>query len=99
MSDAGISSVFSLLTLKFVLPDTTMVGASVQTGLGRICILKYGHSYLFDIFLGPSYNQSPPSVKYMTVSPASIFCRETRRYSYAVTDQRRKVSFQSELVR
>ena len=24
-------------------------------------------SYLFDIFLGPSYNQSPPSVKYMTV--------------------------------
>lgn len=26
-------------------------------------------SYLFDIFLGPSYNQSPPSVKYMTVSP------------------------------
>jgi ubiquitin-protein ligase len=25
-------------------------------------------SYLFDIFLGPSYNQSPPSVKYMTVS-------------------------------
>lgn len=25
-------------------------------------------SYLFDIFLGPSYNQLPPSVKYMTVS-------------------------------
>ena len=25
-------------------------------------------SFLFDIFLGPSYNQSPPSVKYMTVS-------------------------------
>lgn len=25
-------------------------------------------SYLFDIFLGPSYNHSPPSVKYMTVS-------------------------------
>ena len=24
-------------------------------------------SFLFDIFLGPSYNQSPPSVKYMTV--------------------------------
>ena len=25
-------------------------------------------SFLFDIFLGPSYNQSPPNVKYMTVS-------------------------------
>ncbi|KAJ7700058.1 hypothetical protein B0H17DRAFT_1048399 [Mycena rosella] len=25
-----------------------------------------GTPYLFDIFLGPSYNQSPPSVKYMT---------------------------------
>jgi hypothetical protein len=25
-------------------------------------------SYLFDIFLGGSYNQTPPSVKYMTVS-------------------------------
>lgn len=24
-------------------------------------------SYLFDVFLGPNYNQSPPSVKYMTV--------------------------------
>lgn len=24
-------------------------------------------SYLFDIFLGPSYNQAPPNVKYMTV--------------------------------
>jgi len=24
--------------------------------------------YLFDIFLGPSYNQSPPSVKYMTTN-------------------------------
>ena len=24
-------------------------------------------SFLFDIFLGPSYNQSPPSVKFMTV--------------------------------
>lgn len=24
-------------------------------------------SFLFDIFLGSSYNQSPPSVKYMTV--------------------------------
>ncbi|KAG6814198.1 hypothetical protein H0H92_000875 [Tricholoma furcatifolium] len=26
----------------------------------------YNGCYLFDIFLGPSYNQSPPSVKYMT---------------------------------
>ncbi|KAI0092127.1 ubiquitin conjugating enzyme family protein [Irpex rosettiformis] len=25
-------------------------------------------SYLFDIFLGPSYNQTPPSVKYMTTN-------------------------------
>ncbi|KAH9927315.1 uncharacterized protein B0H18DRAFT_1004044 [Fomitopsis serialis] len=25
-----------------------------------------GTPYLFDVFLGPSYNQSPPSVKYMT---------------------------------
>ena len=30
-------------------------------------------SYLFDIFLGPSYNQSPPSVKYMTVSSKLCF--------------------------
>ena len=28
------------------------------------------YSYLFDIFLGASYNQSPPSVKYMTVRSA-----------------------------
>ncbi|KAF9534355.1 hypothetical protein CPB83DRAFT_889347 [Crepidotus variabilis] len=27
-----------------------------------------GTPYLFDIFLGPSYNQSPPSVKYMTTN-------------------------------
>ncbi|KAJ7507770.1 hypothetical protein B0H11DRAFT_1968607 [Mycena galericulata] len=26
------------------------------------------NSYLFDIFLGPNYNQSPPSVKYMTTN-------------------------------
>ena len=32
--------------------------------------LKLG-SFLFDIFLGPSYNQSPPSVKYMTVMPSA----------------------------
>lgn len=25
-------------------------------------------SFLFDVFLGPSYNQSPPSVKYMTTN-------------------------------
>jgi hypothetical protein len=24
-------------------------------------------SYVFDIFLGPNYNQGPPSVKYVTV--------------------------------
>ncbi|KAI0787135.1 hypothetical protein BC629DRAFT_1582278 [Irpex lacteus] len=27
-----------------------------------------GTPYLFDIFLGPSYNQTPPSVKYMTTN-------------------------------
>lgn len=33
------------------------------------CIDIYlSRSYLFDIFLGPSYNQTAPSVKYMTVS-------------------------------
>jgi len=32
------------------------------------------NSYLFDIFLGPSYNQSPPSVKYMTVSRCYHYC-------------------------
>src|SRR5436190_3611482 len=31
-------------------------------------------SYLFDIFLGASYNQSPPSVKYMTVILFSCPC-------------------------
>lgn len=36
-------------------------------------------SYLFDIFLGPSYNQLPPSVKYMTVS--SVFCIWRRQAS------------------
>ena len=30
-------------------------------------------SYLFDVFLGPNYNQSPPSVKYMTVSLRVVF--------------------------
>jgi hypothetical protein len=30
-------------------------------------------SFLFDIFLGPSYNQSPPSVKYMTVTYSCVF--------------------------
>lgn len=29
---------------------------------------QQGFSYLFDIFLGASYNQVPPSVKYMTVN-------------------------------
>ncbi|KAK7061704.1 Baculoviral IAP repeat-containing protein 6 [Favolaschia claudopus] len=28
----------------------------------------YNGCYLFDIFLGPAYNQSPPSVKYMTTN-------------------------------
>ncbi|EKM59917.1 uncharacterized protein PHACADRAFT_250718 [Phanerochaete carnosa HHB-10118-sp] len=28
----------------------------------------YNGCYFFDIFLGPSYNQSPPSVKYMTTN-------------------------------
>ncbi|KAJ7283680.1 ubiquitin conjugating enzyme family protein [Mycena rebaudengoi] len=28
----------------------------------------YNGCYLFDIFLGPSYNQSPPNVKYMTTN-------------------------------
>ncbi|KAH8105029.1 hypothetical protein DFH11DRAFT_1645277 [Phellopilus nigrolimitatus] len=28
----------------------------------------YNGCYLFDIFLGPGYNQSPPSVKYMTTN-------------------------------
>ncbi|KAI0920787.1 hypothetical protein AcW2_005953 [Taiwanofungus camphoratus] len=28
----------------------------------------YNGCYLFDVFLGPSYNQSPPSVKYMTTN-------------------------------
>ncbi|KAJ7744459.1 ubiquitin conjugating enzyme family protein [Mycena maculata] len=28
----------------------------------------YNGCYLFDIFLGPNYNQSPPSVKYMTTN-------------------------------
>ncbi|KAF8529120.1 ubiquitin conjugating enzyme family protein [Hysterangium stoloniferum] len=28
----------------------------------------YNGCYLFDIFLGPSYNQTPPSVKYMTTA-------------------------------
>ncbi|KAJ7180040.1 ubiquitin conjugating enzyme family protein [Mycena crocata] len=28
----------------------------------------YNGCYLFDIFLGPSYNQAPPSVKYMTTN-------------------------------
>ncbi|KAJ7781258.1 hypothetical protein B0H16DRAFT_1497657 [Mycena metata] len=30
------------------------------------------NSYLFDIFLGPAYNQSPPSVKYMTVRDGKV---------------------------
>lgn len=36
-------------------------------------------SFLFDIFLGPNYNQAPPSVKYMTVSDclgSSIYVAE-----------------------
>ncbi|KAH9939239.1 ubiquitin conjugating enzyme family protein [Epithele typhae] len=28
----------------------------------------YNGCYLFDVFLGPNYNQSPPSVKYMTTN-------------------------------
>ena len=32
-------------------------------------------SYLFDIFLGPSYNQAPPSVKYMTVGVKLVLGR------------------------
>ncbi|KZT06502.1 ubiquitin conjugating enzyme family protein [Laetiporus sulphureus 93-53] len=28
----------------------------------------YNGCYLFDVFLGPSYNQSPPNVKYMTTN-------------------------------
>ncbi|KAF7968889.1 hypothetical protein HWV62_28922 [Athelia sp. TMB] len=35
-----------------------------------------GTPYLFDIFLGPSYNQSPPSVKYMTDGKSMILCDE-----------------------
>ena len=35
--------------------------------LHNMSLFKQVISFLFDIFLGPSYNQSPPSVKYMTV--------------------------------
>lgn len=44
-----------------------------QCEYSRVC------SYLFDIFLGPSYNQLPPSVKYMTVRsfPLNIFLKLT----------------------
>jgi len=34
--------------------------------------ININYSYLFDIFLGPSYNQLPPSVYYMTVRHFSI---------------------------
>jgi hypothetical protein len=55
-------------------------------------------SYLFDIFLGPSYNQSPPNVKYTTVSASRInhHPAEVRNRS---SDQWRKVSFQPKPLR
>lgn len=56
-------------------------------------VMEYTHkhcSYLFDVFLGPSYNQSPPSVKYMTVSQG-IYLRHNPK-SKSEGDQWRKVS-------
>ncbi|KAF8974752.1 hypothetical protein BDZ97DRAFT_1647255 [Flammula alnicola] len=35
---------------------------------GTPYVLVVMENFLFDIFLGPSYNQSPPSVKYMTTN-------------------------------
>ena len=32
----------------------------------------YNGCFCFDIFLGSSYNQTPPSVKYMTVSSPAL---------------------------
>lgn len=32
--------------------------------------------FLFDIFLGPNYNQAPPSVKFMTVSDCLVYIAE-----------------------
>lgn len=36
---------------------------------GRVNFAHTSCSFLFDIFLPSGYNQSPPHVKYMTVSP------------------------------
>ncbi len=54
-------------------------------------------SFLFDIFLGHSYNQLPPSVKYMTVA-ISLFYRPNRSHARFV-DQWRQIPIQPQLIR
>lgn len=55
-------------------------------------------SFLFDIFLGPSYNQSPPNVKYMTVSTSRCFeCQITDNRS--PVDERGEISLQPQPLR
>lgn len=64
----------------------------------RVICLTSVQSYLFDIFLGPSYNQSPPSVKYMTVSAgvAAVWsCYLTPSFS----DERWQIPFQPQPLR
>lgn len=45
---------------------TTMVGAYFLKSLWQFSEVT-SFSFLFDIFLGSNYNQTPPVVKYMTV--------------------------------
>lgn len=56
--------------------DIIMDGTAMPYSAGAHVLNTHASSYLFDIFLGPSYNQTPPSVKYMTVCITLCFLRE-----------------------
>ncbi|KAK7049543.1 hypothetical protein VNI00_005574 [Paramarasmius palmivorus] len=68
----AIAKELAILTMN--LPVAWDSSIFLRVDESRVDIIKAlitgpeGTPYLFDIFLGPSYNQSPPSVKYMTTN-------------------------------
>lgn len=61
----------AIILIHFFTEDIIMDGMKYIQALSTTRTDRCLESYLFDIFLGPSYNQSPPSVKYMTVRKVS----------------------------
>ncbi|EJD00913.1 uncharacterized protein FOMMEDRAFT_135199 [Fomitiporia mediterranea MF3/22] len=74
MPKRAVAIAKELAVLTTNLPVAWDSSVFVRVDEGRVDVIKAlivgpeGTPYLFDIFLGSSYNQTPPSVKYMTTN-------------------------------